>query len=323
MDHHYDVARAICRKEGLGEGTLRPLSGGQTNLLFVVDGRYVIRLAAEGGSGERLEREAELIRALEGQIPVPSIRACGRHEGAAYQVQQFVPGGPLHRAWRGLAWQEKDRIVGELAEYLKILHSSAGQGLSRWRGGEQHTSWLALCEAELRAALADVERLGLGIAPGFVALAARYFDCNKQALEDSVPALVHGDLWPGNVLIRNGRIAAILDWESARQAPKDYELLRLEQFGLYPNDYAAEGDEVYCTGDFGDLFQLLRKHYPELFAIPRLRERLGLYHVLDGLSSYVGWAKGSPEAARQDLPIYPVAKISNIILDHGARMFYR
>jgi aminoglycoside phosphotransferase (APT) family kinase protein len=29
------------------------------------------------------------------------------------------------------------------------------------------------------------------------------------------PALLHGDLWPGNVLWRQGRLAAVIDWEDA------------------------------------------------------------------------------------------------------------
>ncbi|CAA9549382.1 MAG: hypothetical protein AVDCRST_MAG73-2739 [uncultured Thermomicrobiales bacterium] len=30
------------------------------------------------------------------------------------------------------------------------------------------------------------------------------------------PALLHGDYWPGNLLWRNGRLAAVIDWEDAR-----------------------------------------------------------------------------------------------------------
>src|SRR5690606_1157569 len=29
------------------------------------------------------------------------------------------------------------------------------------------------------------------------------------------PSVLHGDFWPGNVLWRDGRIAAVLDWEDA------------------------------------------------------------------------------------------------------------
>jgi aminoglycoside phosphotransferase (APT) family kinase protein len=32
----------------------------------------------------------------------------------------------------------------------------------------------------------------------------------------NAPALLHGDYWPGNLLWRDGRLAAVLDWEDAR-----------------------------------------------------------------------------------------------------------
>ena len=31
----------------------------------------------------------------------------------------------------------------------------------------------------------------------------------------NLPALLHGDYWPGNVLWEDGRLAAIIDWEDA------------------------------------------------------------------------------------------------------------
>ena len=29
------------------------------------------------------------------------------------------------------------------------------------------------------------------------------------------PALLHGDYWPGNILWKDGRLAAVIDWEDA------------------------------------------------------------------------------------------------------------
>jgi aminoglycoside phosphotransferase (APT) family kinase protein len=47
--------------------------------------------------------------------------------------------------------------------------------------------------------------------------------------------LLHGDLWPGNVLWRDGRIAAILDWEDAAIGDplRDLAVSRLELLWAY------------------------------------------------------------------------------------------
>ena len=34
-------------------------------------------------------------------------------------------------------------------------------------------------------------------------------------MEPPKPVLLHGDFWPGNVLWRDGRLAAVIDWEDA------------------------------------------------------------------------------------------------------------
>ncbi|MCB9539696.1 MAG: phosphotransferase [Myxococcales bacterium] len=50
--------------------------------------------------------------------------------------------------------------------------------------------------------------------PAFAPLRAR-LRAAPPRFPDAPTALLHGDLWPGNVLWRDGRIAAVLDWEDA------------------------------------------------------------------------------------------------------------
>jgi hypothetical protein len=161
--------------------------------------------------------------------------------------------------------------------------------------------------------------------PGFIEMAVDYFEEHKHVLQDGTPTLVHSDMTLVNILAENGKLTAILDFEFALQAPADYELQAIEAFCLYPNDWSEEDNMVYCTADFANLIPLIRKHYPELFAIPNLRERLDVYHVYRALSSYLEWRKANlsmipPErmAAKQ----FYMGRVWNILYDAGARMFY-
>ena len=150
-----------------------------------------------------------------------------------------------------------------------------------------------------------------------------YVQEHRHVLRGAKPVLVHRDLWPGNILVRDGAVVAILDFELSVQAPADYELWLMERFCLYPNDYAEEGWEVFCTADFADYLPLLREHYPELFGAPHLRERLNLYHLLESLRSYVSWRKSlDPTVTVESFPLQPVAVLMNILFEHGTRMFF-
>ncbi|HEX3051936.1 MAG TPA: phosphotransferase, partial [Aggregatilineaceae bacterium] len=52
----------------------------------------------------------------------------------------------------------------------------------------------------------------------FAALLARMHAIDARPFlppSDAGHALIHGDMWPGNVLWKDGKIAAVIDWEDA------------------------------------------------------------------------------------------------------------
>jgi len=64
---------------------------------------------------------------------------------------------------------------------------------------------------------------------------------------DEPGVLLHGDLWPGNVLWRDGRIAAIVDWEDARIGDplRDLAVSRLELLWAYGHEEMDDFTERY------------------------------------------------------------------------------
>ncbi len=226
-------------------GTVYPSLAGAKAPAPVSGECCVLRIGRDAEAAERLRREAELLRTLAGRVPVPQVFTAGKCRGVPYQVQEFVQGDALHRAWKGLPAEDRDAIVAELASYLRVLHGMAFATFGGYGRHDQHPPWEAFWEGEWRALLAAAPATLPAPLADLVRRAEECFERWRQALREGRATLVHGDLWPGNILVRDGHITALLDFESALQAPKDYELLRMEQFGLYPNDYAAEGDEVH------------------------------------------------------------------------------
>jgi aminoglycoside phosphotransferase (APT) family kinase protein len=322
MDH---LIRAICQKEGLRPGVIQPLQGGQVNQVYRIDHDYVLRIGEREGAFQRLKSETGLLQSLAGEIPVPEIVAFGEQEDKVYQIQKFVPGQKLHTLWRDMSPVEQEAIAAELAGYLKVLHGRATPHFGYLHeDAPPPVSWADYLSAGFHRTLEEIAAYHFRMAPGFIELAAQYFDEHQQVLQDATPALVHGDLSFVNILVHQGKISAILDFEYAMQAPKDYELLVMEEFCLYPNDYAEEDNEVFCTADFAGFFQLLRKHDPELFEVPHLRERLDLYHLQAALGSYIAWRKANLRtipADRMASQEFYMARIANFTFRHGVRLF--
>ena len=320
-----DLVKTICAKEGLTGQEIHALSGGQVNQVYLIDGEYVLRIGAREDALQRLTRETNLLRSLENKLPVPKVLAFGQEDGFVYQIQQYLPGQKLISVWKNLPPNVQENLAAELAAYLKILHSipPTFSGYAS-HDGQRHATWEGLISEQFKCTLEEIETLNIRMVPGFIELAVNYFEENKPVLEASTPTLIHGDLTMVNILVDKGRISAILDFEYSMQAPSDYELLVMEAFCLYPNDWAEEDNEVYCTADFASFIPLLQKHYPVLFETPHLRKRMNLYHLLSALSSYLAWRKDNlstipPErmAARD----FYMSRITNFINRHGVRMF--
>ena len=321
-----NLVKTICAKEGIISRNIRALSGGQVNQVFLIDDEYVLRIGAREDAFQRLKQETELLQSLNNNIPVPKIFAFGQHDGLVYQIQRFLPGQKLISVWKHLPPEVQDNLAAELASYLKILHCMplASSGYAS-QNAQRYDTWVDLLSDKFKHILEEIKTLNIRMVPGFIELAVNYFDENKQVLEDNAPALLHGDLTMVNILVDEGKISAILDFEYSMQAPKDYELLVMEAFCLYPNDWAEEIDEVYCTADFASFIPLLQKHYPELFETPHLRKRVNLYHLVSALDSYLAWRKDNLSTIppdRMDAKEFYMARITNFIFRNGTRMFY-
>ncbi|MBE0695500.1 MAG: aminoglycoside phosphotransferase family protein [Anaerolineaceae bacterium] len=320
-----NTVRAICQKEGIHAGTIQVLSGGQVNAVYQVGNEYVVRIGAREDAFARLKRETEILQSLAGQIPVPKVFAFGQVDGLVYQIQQRLLGEKLYLLWKDLPPAAQEDIAAGLAQAMQVMHSRVVPYFGDNRAGDrQYTSWDDFIGENFKQTIAEYKALNSSVAPGFLELAQDYFEEHIHLLAEGSPTLTHSDLSLVNLLVHEGKLSAILDFEYAVYAPKDYELLVLEEFCLYPNDWAEEEHEHFCAADYASLFNLLQKYYPALFATPHLRERVNLYHLAAALSSHLAWRKdnlGSIPPERMAAKEFYMARITNFIFRHGVRMF--
>ncbi len=311
---------AICACEGLDPAGALPLAGGQSNSVYLLEGRHVLRMGCGEEARRRLEGEAALLARLPAEVPAPRVTAAGRLDDWTYQLQPRLDGQPLHHLWPSLSPRVKDGLVAQAVAALRAVHALSAEGFGPPSDPAQRdASWRERCTREFAALLAQVPEVGYALPPAMTGALERFLSIHAEALEPATPCLVHGDLWPGNLLVDGERLAAILDWELATLAPRDYELLLIEHFCLYPNDFAEEDREVYCAADFADYAALFAAHYPEMLAAPRLRERLDLYQLGYILDVHVSWAREYGVGGGGPLSL--LAKGANFLSAHGARMF--
>lgn len=188
---------------------VRPVaSAGTVNALFRVGEGLVARFPLLGGDAdairckleEEAERSAELAAGTSVPAPVPvALGEPGHGYDQPWSVQTWLPGKDGFADDPGAS----SAFAGDLAAFVAELRGLDTRGRTftgRGRGGDltAHDEWVETC-LDKTGALVDV-------------VALRLLWQELRVLPPSGPDVMsHTDLIPGNVLVRDGRLAGVLD----------------------------------------------------------------------------------------------------------------
>ena len=237
------VAEGI--EESLGERLLsvRPLGGGCIGEVYRVelsDGSLVVAKVDSIGESH-LEREAYMLRYLreESDLPVPEVY----HSSKELLLMQFVEGessfsdGVEHHAAGLLAelhgitadayGHERDTLIGNLNQPNPPTES--------WTRFFREHRLLYMAETAHEAG-----RLPAGDLKRVERLAERL---DGLIEEPERPSLIHGDVWSGNVLAKDGRITAFLD-PAIYHADPEMELAFISLFDSFGDAFLQRYEEI-------------------------------------------------------------------------------
>lgn len=219
---------------------LEPLTNtGSDNALYRLGTDLVVRLPRRPGAARGLEVELAWLPRLSGlPAAVPSVRHAGEPT-SRYRYRWAV----LHWLGGTDAWEARDRdwfgpaLGHDLAAVVRELRSTpvldAPVRQLGQRGGPLD-------------ALDDQVRWWLDHADGLIdtrAVRRLWEQCLEGADDNIQPALVHGDLIPGNLLVADGRLTAVLDWGSLGAGDSALDLIPAWDV-LDPAGAAAFGEDL-------------------------------------------------------------------------------
>lgn len=225
--HRFDEARLAAwldaRVEGFGRGMrVQQFQGGASNPTFLLTTdtpagpkRYVLRKKPPGqllSSAHQVDREHRIMKALEGLIPVPHMRAlCEDPQviGTAFYVMDFLAGRIFRDArLPGIEPVERAAIYDELNATLAKLHQVdfAAVGLGDYgRPGNYFERQVARWTRQYRDA--ETERI-----PEMEALIEKL---PARIPADPSVSIAHGDYRLENTMFHptEPKLIAVLDWE--------------------------------------------------------------------------------------------------------------
>lgn len=191
---------------------VRPLtSHGTVNALFRLGDDLVLRFPLRPGTDptrhDELRREQDHARRIAAHVPLPvpqplALGAPGEGYSGWWSVYRWIPGETAGGDTIG----DPDGFARELAGFVTALHAMDTGG--RTWDGVSRGGPLPAQDEEVRQALAastglvDTARL------------ARIWAQCRDAAPASADVWIHADLMPGNLLVRDGRLAAVIDLEA-------------------------------------------------------------------------------------------------------------
>lgn len=221
--------------EELGGGTYNHVLGARLG-----DGREVVVKVSPSSDapglsyeGDLLRTEAEYFRLALGQgAPVPQVVAYSEAllPGRAVLVLSRLQGTNLSEASRSINTAATLRVLGELGEAVGRVHglSASGFGYPFRQQRFWHGSWSDAFGAMLAALIDDADRFAVDLPVPARRLQEFVQACRPALDEVTVPALVHFDLWDGNLLVGapsgGSRLSGIVDAERAMYADPAFEL---------------------------------------------------------------------------------------------------
>ena len=177
---------------------------GTVNALYRLGDDLVVRLPRTDWSEGAIDRQLRWLPHIASQLPVE----------VPLPLAKGSPGEGFPKHWGVYPWLEgenpvegqvdrPDQLAHELVRFLRALHAIDLPGGPTARRGTL-PGW----DESVRAALEDLD----GVVDTEAATVAW-----ESALDTPVwpgpPVLIHGDVMPANLLLRSGRLAAVIDWE--------------------------------------------------------------------------------------------------------------
>ncbi|OBT67681.1 hypothetical protein VE03_03534 [Pseudogymnoascus sp. 23342-1-I1] len=157
-------------------------------------------------------------------IPVVEKMEYWRDSNSHFFLMKRVPGESLQDAWPRLSGPEKQKYAREVIGYIADLRKHKAASPQTVEGAPVRDKLLGSTETSIMM-IEDKETWWERVAQGFVKFDQTWIEKFKSRYPKQPVqyVLTHGDLNTGNIMIHDGHVSGIIDWEHAGYFPDWWE----------------------------------------------------------------------------------------------------
>lgn len=158
-------------------------------------------------------------------------------------TMQYVEGQTLQQAWPVLTAEERFGVLEQLAGYIAQLRALGGVYLGRLDGDGVVLPCVMTRSGGPFKTVAEMHDWLVRPRWAKPEISMFYHQITSQLGADYPIVFTHGDIAARNIIIRDGRVVALLDWEFAGFYPEYWEYVRTLR-GLDNIDWSTIGQHV-------------------------------------------------------------------------------
>jgi aminoglycoside phosphotransferase (APT) family kinase protein len=211
--------------------------------------RYPDSTVVKKGRRVNLDERPALELAAEYGLPVPRVYDAGAGPilGEAWIQMDFIHGEKLDLVWPGMTAAEKSSICRQLRDILTTMRSIPSE-----------TGLIGSCSGgEARDIRIYTDYRGGPFANEEIFNSAFYFDISsltpipirtalyQQIRHDHRIVFSHGDIAQHNILVKDGQITALLDWETAGWFPEHWDYIKFFDRKGINRDWQNYAPEIF------------------------------------------------------------------------------
>ena len=257
---------------------------------YKIGGQKLLRLSTNAIS------EVNKLERLNKVAKTPKLHSTGQFELESeiyhYAIVDFIAGEELWSEVSNLNTEQQSQLGQSIADFLTDLHQIKGktydighyiptipQFTGAWKEG--HLEYISYLEKNVPVAKYTIESQAV------IQKAFDYLKENINALDfDNGAVLLHNDFHPKNMIIDDGELVGVIDWECSQFGEADFELSNLFQWCFYPP-----------TAEKYDITALVKSvfiNYPEISKIKQVATRLTIYQIEEELNQLI-WGGNETE----------------------------
>lgn len=259
---------------------------------YLLDNKYILRI-----SKSTLNNQMKHNR-IKSMAFVPKIHSSGSFTVSDnkyyYLITDYVQGNDLWNVIQNLTDEEKNNVGKEIAQFLNELHSitdvaydighyvpTIPRCTKSWKDG--HLEYVEMLRGGLSQIDIELENKKI------VSKAFDYIYTNINSLEYQTGAkLLHNDFHPKNIIVNEGRLAGIIDWECSQFGEADFELAHLFHWCIYPS--IPDNNLELLLKSVVENLQIVSK-------VPNIEKRLTIYELEHELNQLI-WNGNKQEEER-------------------------